>query len=237
MSMWSPWRGCRKCSEGCRYCYIHQGDLRRGVDTEKIIKTENFSKPIERKKNGEYKMKSGHVFLCFQSDFLIEDADEWRQECWDMIRERSDCHFIFLTKRIERFNYCKPDDWDNGFDNVTIGVSCENQKAVDGRLSILCSQPIKHRNIILQPLIEEVDIEPYLFNIELVIVGGEYGQTARPLHFDWVLKIQEQCVRANVRFEFRQCATHFVKDGKEFKLNYNQLAQQARAVNIDFNPL
>ena len=49
-------------------------------------------------------MKPGQtVYLCFSSDFLVEDADAWRLECWQMIRERSDLHFLFLTKRIERF--------------------------------------------------------------------------------------------------------------------------------------
>lgn len=54
MAMWSPWRGCRRYSEGCKYCYIHKGDY----------------------KKGNYKMKAGQmVYLCFQTDFLIEDAD------------------------------------------------------------------------------------------------------------------------------------------------------------------
>lgn len=36
-------------------------------------------------------MKSGQiVYLCFSTDFLIEEADEWRNECWKMMRERSD---------------------------------------------------------------------------------------------------------------------------------------------------
>lgn len=37
MPMWSPWRGCYKYSEGCRYCYIHKGDGKRGVDTSAIV--------------------------------------------------------------------------------------------------------------------------------------------------------------------------------------------------------
>ncbi|NLE25704.1 MAG: DUF5131 family protein [Clostridiaceae bacterium] len=234
MSMWSPWRGCRRVSEGCRFCYIHKGDLKRGVETEKIVKTDNFYAPIEKKKNGEYKMKSGVVYVCFQGDFLIEEADEWRSECWDIIRERTDCHFIFLTKRIHRFEICKPSDWGNGYDNVTVGVSCENQQAVDERLPILSAQPIKHRNIILQPLIEAVDIDPYISKAELVIIGGEYDINARPLRYEWVLDIREKCVKANVNFEFRQCATHFIKDGKEYTLAYNQLGRQAKAAGIDY---
>lgn len=38
MAMWNPWRGCKKCSEGCLHCYIHKGDAKRGVDTNSIEK-------------------------------------------------------------------------------------------------------------------------------------------------------------------------------------------------------
>lgn len=54
-------------------------------------------------------MKSGQtVYPCFSTDFLIEDADGWRGECWSMIRERSDLRFVFLTKQIDRFIVCTP---------------------------------------------------------------------------------------------------------------------------------
>ncbi|MGN1129773.1 MAG: DUF5131 family protein, partial [Ruminococcus sp.] len=81
MGMWNPWRGCKKYSEGCRFCYIHKGDIKRGVNTSDIVKTKDFTKPVGRLKNGNYKMKSGLVYLCFSTDFLIEDADCWRDEC------------------------------------------------------------------------------------------------------------------------------------------------------------
>ena len=112
MPLWNPWRGCRRRSEGCRFCYIHKGDAKRGIDTNLIVKTEGFDAPVRKKKNGEYKMGTGQtVYLCFSSDFLIEEADEWRAECWSMMRERSDLHFLFLTKRIDRFYDCIPPDW------------------------------------------------------------------------------------------------------------------------------
>ncbi len=160
MAMWSPWRGCRRYSEGCKYCYIHKGDSKRGVDTSAIVRTDNFDAPVQRKKSGEYKIKSGQtVFLCFQADFLIEEADEWRAECWAMMQERSDLNFLFLTKRIDRFAACIPADWGDGYDNVTVGCTVENQHRVDERLSIFADLPIKHKDIICQPLIEAVDIE------------------------------------------------------------------------------
>ena len=65
MAMWNPWKGCKKCSDGCRYCYIYKGNAKRGVDTSIIEKTKDFAKPTERLKNGNYKMKSGIVYLPF----------------------------------------------------------------------------------------------------------------------------------------------------------------------------
>lgn len=234
MAMWNPWRGCHRHSEGCKYCYIHKGDFKRGIDTNNIVRTDSFYAPVAVNKRGEYKIKSGQVvYLCFSSDFLIEEADIWRSECWEMIRKRSDLHFVFLTKRIERFMDCVPKDWGNGCDNVTVGCTVENQDRADYRLSIFKSLPIKHKNIICQPLIERVDISKYLDNIELVAVGGESDRNARPLDYEWVLDIREQCISHNVHFEFRQCGTHFRKDGRTYTLKTCDLCSQARKADIN----
>lgn len=204
------------------------------MDTNNVVKTDNFYGPIEKKKNGEYKISSGQtVYMCFSTDFLLEDADGWRPECFSMMRERSDLHFLFLTKRIERFTVCVPDDWNDGYDNVTIGCTIENQEMADKRLSYFSKLPIKHKNIICQPLIEAIDIERYLDGVELVVVGGESDANGRPLDYDWVLSIRDQCIRKNVKFEFRQCGTNFIKDGKLYKLNIQQLCSQARKANIN----
>lgn len=237
MAMWNPWRGCHRYSEGCRFCYIHKGDAKRGVDTDRIVPTENFDAPVERKKNGEYRMKSGQlVYLCFSTDFLLDDADLWRGRCWEIIRERSDLNFLFLTKRIERFLDCIPADWGEGYDNVIVGCTVENQHAADIRLPIFAKLPIKHKNIICQPMISQMDIEPYLDGVELVVVGGESDRYARPLRYDWVLKVRESCIQKGVAFEFRQLGTHFVKAGKEYTIQKKDLCAQARKANINFQP-
>lgn len=236
MGVWNPWHGCHKYSEGCKFCYIHKGDEKRGVDTECITKTERFYAPIARLKSGEYKMKPGPVvYLCFTSDFLIEEADQWREECWKMIKERSDLHFVFLTKRIERLAGCVPPDWGDGYDNVTVGCTIENQDRADYRLSIFKDLPIKHKNIIVQPMLEQIDLSTYLDTIELVVVGGESDYKARPLDYDWVLDIRRQCMEYKVDFEFRQCGTHFIKDGKTYNLNVRMLCSQARKAGIDYH--
>ncbi|WP_434796227.1 DUF5131 family protein [Terrisporobacter vanillatitrophus] len=234
MAMWNPWRGCKKCSDGCKYCYIHKGDYKRNINTNEIIKTNDFYKPIEKFKNGNYKIKSGTVYVCFSSDFLIEEADTWRDECWKMIKERSDLKFLFLTKRIDRFKNCIPKDWKDGYDNVIVCCTIENQKNVDYKLSIFKDLPIKHKCIIAQPLLEKIDIEKYLNDIELVVVGGESDYNARPLNYDWVLDIRDQCIKANVDFEFRQCGTYFIKDKKMYKLQVKDLCKQAKLANINY---
>lgn len=234
--MWNPWRGCRRTSEGCRYCYIHQGDAKRKMDTSDIVRLPQFDMPVQRKKDGSYKTPSGKlVNVCFSSDFFLEEADAWRPECWKMMRERSDLDFLFLTKRIRRFYEVIPEDWGGGYPNVQIGCSVENQKEADRRLSFFQTLPISKKFAICQPLIEAVDIEPYLSGMDLVVAGGEYHKNARPLDYQWVLDIREQCIRRNVSFEFRQCGTHFIKEGKEYTLPYKQLMAQARKAGISWH--
>lgn len=234
MPMWDPWRGCKKCSDGCLHCYIHKGDARRGVDTGEIVRTKDFYKPIEKLKNGNYRMKAGLVYLGFSTDFLIDEADEWRRECWAMIRERQDCRFLFLTKRIERLASCLPADWGEGYENVVVGCTVENQRNADRKLPLFQSLPIKHRCITAQPLLERVCMEPYLDGVERVVVGGESDRFARDFDYAWALDIREQCVRKNVSFEFRQCGTHFIKDGRRYTLQTKDLCSQARKAGIDF---
>ena len=234
MAMWNPWRGCHKCSEGCQYCYIHKGEERRGIDTNNIVKTDGFDAPVAKNSSGAYKIKSGQVvYLCFSTDFLIDEADGWREECWRMMRERSDLRFLFLTKRIERFMDCIPKDWHDGYENVTVGCTVENQARADERLALFMELPIRHKNIICQPLLEPVDLSPYLKDIELVVVGGESDKNARPLDYQWVLAIREQCIAHRVHFEFRQCGTHFIRDGKTYTLPVRALCSQAKKANIN----
>lgn len=236
MAMWNPWRGCHRYSEGCKFCYIHKGDKKRGVITDNIVKTDKFYAPVERLKNGEYKMKSGLVYLGFSTDFLLPDADSYRADCFSMMKERSDCQFLFLTKRIDRFLRCVPLDWGSGYENVTVGCTVENQRRADERLSVFSSLPIRRKNIICQPLLSPINLEKYLDGVELVVVGGESDINARPLNYDWVLDIREQCIRKKVAFEFRQCGTHFIKDGREYTLKVRDLTSQAKRANINYYP-
>ena len=109
-------------------------------------------------------------------------------------------------------------------------------------LTVFRTLPIKHKCITAQPLIERANLEPYLDGVELVVVGGESDRDARPLDYDWVLDIREQCIRKQVNFEFRQCGTHFIKAGNNNALrwkllgatNYQELYLSSFCSNCDF---
>ena len=164
-----------------------------------------------------------------------EEADDWRSRAFEMMKIRSDLNFYIVTKRIDRFDECKPHDWKDGYDNVTICSTCENQEMADYRLPIFLSVPIKHKEIIHEPMLEAIDINKYLESgqIENVICGGESGDNARPCNYDWVLNTREQCKKWGVPFYFKQTGANFIKDGKTYKIPRAIQMSQARKANID----
>lgn len=117
---------------------------------------------------------------------------------------------------------------------MVVCCTIENQRNADKKLSVFRSLPIKHKCITAQPLIERVDLESYLDSVELVVVGGESDREARPLDYSWVLDIRAQCIRKQVNFEFRQCGTHFIKDGRAYTLQTRDLCRQARLAGINY---
>lgn len=237
--MWNPWHGCSKFSEGCQNCYVYRTDTKYGRDSRIVEKNISFDLPISRKKNGEYRHPSGTFFwTCFTSDFLLDVCDNWRTEAWQMIKQRSDCHFLFITKRIHRFTVNLPDDWADGYENVSVCVTCENQARADERLPIFRSLPIRHKYIVLEPLLEHVDISAWLDSeIREVVVGGESGQEARICDFEWILALREQCVKADVSFRFKQTGSHFHKDGILYNIPRKLQHAQARKAAISYTSL
>ena len=152
-----------------------------------------------------------------------------------MMKQRSDCWFYFFTKRIDRLEECLPPDWGDGYDNVIIGCTVENQDRTDFRLPIFLSLPIRHRSVIVAPMLERIDLSPYLDDcIEEVSASGESGINARPCNYDWILDLRRQCVEKNVPFSFHQTGAHFIKDGRMYNIERKYQISQARKAGIDF---
>ncbi|WP_139651433.1 DUF5131 family protein [Raoultibacter phocaeensis] len=229
---WDPWTGCHQTSEGCTYCFYYGPySKRHGQNT--IAKTAEFDKPIARNAKGAPRIAGGKtVITCFASDFFLKEADEWRIDAWSMMRERPDLEFLILTKRIERFEVSLPDDWGNGYDNVTIGCSVENQEMADARLPHLVSHPIKKRFIACSPLLGPIDLRPYLDAVDHVTVGGETSREARVCDYEWVLAIRDQCTEADKTFWFKNTGSLFKRDGIVQKVNPFKQSSLAKECGI-----
>ena len=240
MTIWNPWHGCLKISPGCMNCYVYRRDESIGKDALIITKTNDFNLPFKKNREKKYKItpEDGVVFTCMTSDFFIEQADLWRQDCWDMIRVRQDLHFHIITKRIHRFMECVPFDWGDGWDNVTISCTCENQDRADYRLPIFLKLPIKHKEIISEPMLEEINIEKYLLTglIEHVTCGGESGNNVRPLDFNWIKEVRRECIRAKVPFTFKQTGALFLLNGKTYHVDRKYQMSQAKQSGYSYVP-
>ena len=231
-ALWNPWHGCHKCSPGCQNCFVYYFDKKRDRDTRIVTRSKtNFNLPLKKDRQGNFKIKEKtEVATCFTSDFFIEEADGWREEAWSVIKQRPDVDFLICTKRIERFYSCIPKDWEEGYSNVIIATTCENQKMADKRLPILLSIPAKRKYILASPLLEDIDFSPYLKDgdIDLIYVGGESYENARICDFAWVKHIKQTCLLYGVSFEFHQTGSHFRVNGKVYNIKHRDEYRQAK---------
>lgn len=157
------------------------------------------------------------------TETLWQDAEYVRQLQLAVLRMKESPHqFLFLTKRpkhLVEFSRRFPSGLPR---NIWPGVTVTSQQAIcrcDDLLSVFGGGP---RFLSIEPLLKEVDLsdyfgskwvgdwpdnggdESYNEGIDWVIVGGESGHDARPMHPDWVKSIRDQCVSADVPFFFKQ---------------------------------
>lgn len=223
---WNPWHGCTKVSPGCKFCYMYRDKDRYGQDPTTVLRSKTkFKAPLSW---NEPKL----IFTCSWSDWFIEEADQWRDAAWKVIKDTPQHTYQILTKRPERIKGCLPDDWGSGYDNVWLGVSVENQKYAK-RIWHLCHTPAKVRFISAEPLIGRIDLglDAYLANedgavifekklqelIHWVIIGGESGNETgkygyRPCELGWIEAIIDQCKESNVPVFVKQLGTQLAKD-------------------------
>jgi protein gp37 len=213
-------------------------DSLRDKDGSEIYRTKaGFKYPLSKYRDGTFKVKSGEMIrVCMTSDFFLEEADPWRDEAWQIIRQRSDVKFFLLTKRPQRVADHLPWNWGDGWENVMFNVTCENQKRADERIPILLDLPFKHKGIMCAPYIGPVSIRKYLpaGQIEQVLCDGENYGGARPCHYEWVKSLRDECEAYNVTFVFCGTGRRFVKDGKLYKLEGSIQSEQAYKSGLSF---
>lgn len=167
------------------------------------------------------------IFVNSMSDLFHEAVpDDWIDQVFAVMASAT-CHtFQILTKRPERMRAyisspatvdrvlmrareLDPALWylDWPMPNVWLGTSIEDQPTAETRLPYLCRTPAAVRFVSAEPLLGQVDLFAALgggSGIHQVIVGGESGPAARPMHPAWARLLRDQCKAAGIAFFFKQ---------------------------------
>jgi protein gp37 len=229
---WNPWRGCTKVSPGCAHCYMFREQRRYGRDPATVVRAADatFYAPLRGRRWRRLALGS-HVFTCSWSDWFHEHADPWRNEAWDVIRQRPDLIWQILTKRPERIADCLPADWGEGWPHVWLGVSIENRRYVH-RAELLRQAPAAVRFISAEPLLgplvsydaalnngssPEARFDGYigaaleLTGIDWLIIGGESGPRARRFDIAWARALISAARRHGTAVHIKQPGTRWAR--------------------------
>jgi protein gp37 len=155
--------------------------------------------------------------LCPQHIFQVLTKRPERMQAY-ILTARNRLGEITFVNALRGTGRLDPEKWRHSSErpwplpNVWLGVSVENQPAADERIPLLLRTPAEVRFISAEPLLGPVDFRkvPTFNRIGLdlsnlwVIVGGESGSFARPMHPDWARSLRDQCAAAGVPFFFKQ---------------------------------
>ena len=236
----NPWWGCTKVSPGCDRCYAETWARRWGVawgphaERRRIGETTR-NLPLKWNRAAEKAGVRCRVFCASMAD-VFDNAvpTAWRDELWALTRVTPWLDWQLLTKRPQNIAKMLPADWGDGWPNVWLGTTCENQVEADRRIPHLLAVPARVRFLSCEPLLTEVDVSEHLWGlpgsescaewprdedcecgwktraengrpaIHWVIAGGESGAGARPMDPAWARSIRDQCAAAGVPFFMKQ---------------------------------
>jgi len=187
---------------------------------------ERLEEPLKRRKSTRY-------FVPSMGDLFHDDVrPEFIHKVFEIMEKAKGHTFQVLTKRPKRMKwfldvYASFRSWP--LPNVWLGTSIENQAAADERIPLLLQTPAAARFVSCEPLLGAVDLtellaqldEPTAINaltgkwcdccgpyddnkLDWVIVGGESGPGARPMHPDWARGLRDQCQEIGIPFHFKQ---------------------------------
>ncbi|MFY9222012.1 MAG: phage Gp37/Gp68 family protein [Blastocatellia bacterium] len=234
----NPWIGCTKVSDGCKNCYAENMASRFGYDVwgigkqRRLLSDAHWQQPIKWDKKAKKEGLRYRVFCASMADVFEENAPDGQLErLWKVIKQTPNLDWQLLTKRPHRIAQNLPHDWKDGYDNVWLGTSLEDERVINRITSLTSVAAIVHF-ISIEPLLGPLPNLP-LENIDWVIVGGESGHSARVMEVAWVLDIQQQCLASNTAFFFKQWGgTNKKATGRELNgRTYDEMP------NMIFNPM
>lgn len=182
--------------------------------------------------------------------FDNESPEDQRQRLWALIEATPQCDWLVLTKRIGNAQKILPATWLTPGcwpAHVMLGSTMVNQDELDRDWLKLAHFRRWGARLFwsLEPLLGPIDAGVPLGVYEYehgrgwhqrnlgandapdwVIVGGESGHGARPMHPDWVRSLRDQCAAAGVAFHFKQWGEWREDDGSD---GLNGLTRALRA--------
>lgn len=201
-STWNPVTGCTKISKGCEHCYAERMALRLRAMGQPNYRNGFALTTHEHMLELPLRWaRPQMIFVNSMSDLFHADVPtDFIQQVFSIMHQAHWHIFQVLTKRAERLVDLAPRlDWPP---NVWMGVSVETQRYTY-RIDLLRQVPASVRFLSLEPLLGPLP-NLNLKDIHWVIVGGESGPGARPLRYEWVADIRDQCRQSNVPFFFKQ---------------------------------
>lgn len=228
----NPWMGCQKVSPACDHCYaevntaVRALGLKWGPGAERRrTSAANWKQPLRWNAEAERLGIRYRVFCASLADVFDNAVPvEWRMDLFELIADTPHLDWLVLTKRIGNvMTMCSGDSlmFDMICNRVWIGATICNQEEADRDIPKLLDVPAAKRFLSMEPLLGPVYL-PFdrlrewnriaLMNqqahaasrIDWVIVGGESGHHARPMHPDWARSLRDQCEAAGVPFMFKQ---------------------------------
>lgn len=223
----NPWEGCTAVGPGCDHCYAEARNARfpggtainwgPGAPRRRTIAA-NWAQPLRWNAEAERNGVRKSVFCASLGDWADNSVPvQWRFDLADVIIRTSHLDWLLLTKRIGNAAAMLAEMFPGSIQpNVLIGATITNQAEADRDVPKLLAVPAVKRFLSMEPLLGPVSFEGLFSSdrindgtnalevLDWVIVGGESGPNARPMHPDWVRSLRDQCQAAGVPFLFKQ---------------------------------
>lgn len=166
----NPWVGCTKISPACDNCYAEEWDKRYeggkhwGAKAERRRTSEkNWNMPLKWNSVAERYGVRLRVFCASLADvFDNQVPEEWRVDLFNLIRATPELDWLLLTKRPQNIAKMLPPDWGDGYKNVWLGTTVENQMEADRRIPHLLKVSATVRFLSCEPLLGHLDLSHWV---------------------------------------------------------------------------
>jgi protein gp37 len=209
----NPWWGCVRVSPACEHCYAESFAKRVGQQVwgvqapRRFFGDAHWAEPMKWNRQAERTGETRRVFCASMADVLEDrrDLDAHRHRLWSLIEITPALTWLLLTKRPENFDKLAPGSWVTRRcpPNVQWGTTAEDQPRWDARVCALGRISCDTTFVSCEPLLGRIVAAP-LYGVKQIIVGGESGHGARPMHPDWARSLRDVCFNAGIAFFFKQ---------------------------------